>query len=401
MIAVDPTEHARIGSMQYAESLPLADKEVVLTFDDGPLPPHTGRVLEVLASECVKATFFMVGRMARAYPDWVRRVYNAGHTVATHSHSHPHSFRRLTHEKAVAEIEDGIGAVGAALGDPRALAPFFRFPGLGNSKGMESYLAERGLMTWSADFPADDWMRISAEKVKERALSRLEQKGRGILLLHDIQPVTVLALPELLRELKARGYRIVHVVPAGPDRPKTVTEPQAWVFHRARVPVWPVVLPKNLNEPPALSAPSALSFGFPNPLAESFEIASFDGRGPAMTVSQAGLTHRSGKRAPAVWPPVPGATAAATAVADALPAPSLADLNLPSVFGGRHFLLEPAAAEHRAAVEAPRPAQAAAPQRPPRAARVRAASAREDNVSPRAGDLVAWPRLLNWGYTQP
>src|SRR5947209_5436745 len=88
-LVVDPGEHARVGSMQYGESLPLNDHEVVLTFDDGPLPPYTNRILETLASECVKATFFMVGRMARAYPALVRRVYNEGHTVAYHGQTHP------------------------------------------------------------------------------------------------------------------------------------------------------------------------------------------------------------------------------------------------------------------------------------------------------------------------
>src|SRR5262245_47377182 len=89
VIVVDPTEHARIGTMQYRETLPLADKEVVLTFDDGPLPPYTNRVLETLAAECAKATFFLVGRQSRSFPDMVRRIYNEGHTIATHSQNHP------------------------------------------------------------------------------------------------------------------------------------------------------------------------------------------------------------------------------------------------------------------------------------------------------------------------
>jgi peptidoglycan/xylan/chitin deacetylase (PgdA/CDA1 family) len=83
-IAVDPSEHPRVGSLQYRETLPLENHEIVLTFDDGPLPPNTVRILETLASECVKATFFMVGRMAQSYPWLVRRVYNEGHTIANH-----------------------------------------------------------------------------------------------------------------------------------------------------------------------------------------------------------------------------------------------------------------------------------------------------------------------------
>jgi peptidoglycan/xylan/chitin deacetylase (PgdA/CDA1 family) len=243
VITVDPAEHARIGSMQYHESLPLEDKEVVLTFDDGPLPPYTNRVLETLAAQCVKATFFMVGRQARAFPDMVRRVYNEGHTVATHSQNHPLIFTRLPMAAAENEIEQGRVSVAAALGDERAMAPFFRFPGLGRSDAIEQYLAAHGTMTWSADFLADDWRHITAQQVLTRALDRLERKGKGVLLLHDIQPRTALALPVLLKALKARGYRIVHVVPAGPDRPKTVAPPEAWAARHT--PTWPRVLERD------------------------------------------------------------------------------------------------------------------------------------------------------------
>jgi len=240
VITVEPAEHARIGAMQYHESLPLEDKEVVLTFDDGPLPPSTNRVLETLAAECVKATFFMVGRQARAFPEMVRRIYNEGHTVASHSQNHPRIFTRLRMAAAENEIDQGRESVAAALGDERAIAPFFRFPGLGRSDAIEEYLAAHGLMTWSADFLADDWRRITAQQVLTRALDRLDRRGKGVLLLHDIQPRTALALPALLKALKARGYRIVHVVPAGPDRPKTVAPLEAWAARHT--PVWPRVL---------------------------------------------------------------------------------------------------------------------------------------------------------------
>jgi peptidoglycan/xylan/chitin deacetylase (PgdA/CDA1 family) len=240
VITVDPAEHGRIGAMQYHESLPLEDKEVVLTFDDGPLPPTTNRVLETLAAQCVKATFFMVGRQARAFPEMVRRIYDEGHTVASHSQSHPRIFTRLPMANAESEIDQGRESVAAALGDDRALAPFFRFPGLGRSDSIEEYLTTHGLMTWSADFLADDWRRITAHQVLARALERLGRRGKGVLLLHDIQPRTALALPALLKELKARGYRIVHVVPAGPDRPKTVAPPEAWAVRHT--PMWPRVL---------------------------------------------------------------------------------------------------------------------------------------------------------------
>jgi peptidoglycan/xylan/chitin deacetylase (PgdA/CDA1 family) len=229
IISIDPTEHARLGSMQYAETLPLADKEIVLTFDDGPLPPYTDRILDVLASECVKATYFIVGGMARAYPDALRRIYAAGHTIGTHSQNHPMTFNQMPLERVQNEIEQGIATTAVALGNRNAVAPFFRIPGLARSTSVEIYLHDRSLVTWSADFLADDWKHIQASEVLSRALSRIEAKGKGILLLHDIHQVTVLALPPLLRELKARGYRIVHVVPASLNQPKTASASADWV----------------------------------------------------------------------------------------------------------------------------------------------------------------------------
>ena len=238
-IVVDPSEHTRIGTMQYAETLPLGPKEVVLTFDDGPIPPYSDRILDILSAECVKATFFIVGRQARAFPERVQRAYREGHTIATHSQNHPRMFQRLPTEKAIAEIEEGFASAGAALGDRQAVAPFFRVPGLGTSAATEAYLAAHDVMVWSADFPSDDWRHISAKQVKQRALDRLEAKGQGVLLLHDIQPATVLALPDLLREFKARGYSIVHVAAVGAERPKTATTPEQWRPRAAERQVWP------------------------------------------------------------------------------------------------------------------------------------------------------------------
>ena len=119
-LVVDPMEHPRIGTMQYAETLPLRDHEVVLTFDDGPLPPHSNQVLKILASECVKATFFIIGRMAHQFPEGVRRVRAAGHTIGTHSENHPLHFNKMTPERIRQEIDLGIAHTAEALGDPSA-----------------------------------------------------------------------------------------------------------------------------------------------------------------------------------------------------------------------------------------------------------------------------------------
>ena len=263
VLVVDPVAHPRIGTMQYHESLPLQDHEVVLTFDDGPLPPYSTRVLEILASQCVKATYFLIGRMANAYPDMVKKVYEAGHTIGTHSQNHPLRFERMSLPQVQKEVDDGIASVTAALGDPDKVAPFFRIPGLLRANTVENFLASRKLMTWSADFPADDWTHISSAEVMRRALMRLEQHHKGVLLLHDMQPRTVLMLPQLLRELKRRGYRIVQVVPATPTRPATPTTPDEWVPAAAPGARGPGA---DMNErasiaPPALAAPSPQNFG--------------------------------------------------------------------------------------------------------------------------------------------
>ena len=243
-LVVDPREHPRIGTMQYPETLPLADHEVVLTFDDGPLPRNSNKILDILAAECVKATFFTVGNMARAYPEGVRRLFAEGQTIGTHTQDHPLTMNRMPIERARQEIDGGIASAKAALGDHAdALAPFLRIPGLLRANDVEQYAAEQGIQVWSADFLADDWRHISSQRVYDLAIKRLETKGKGILLLHDIQARTVAALPRILETLKARGYRIVHVVPATADRPPTPTEPQQWLFHPApdAIAQWPQV----------------------------------------------------------------------------------------------------------------------------------------------------------------
>lgn len=214
VLTIDPAQYPRLGTVQYPDTLPLEDKEVVLTFDDGPLPPYTNRILEILAAECVKANYFLIGKMARGYPDLVKRIAAEGHTVGTHTQNHPLAFDKMSANEYRPEIEDGIASVATALGNRNALAPFFRIPGLLRAEGVEDYLRSRRLTAWSADLTGDDWKHISASEVVKRTISRLEENRRGIILLHDIQPATALALPNLLKELKARGYRIVLVKPA-------------------------------------------------------------------------------------------------------------------------------------------------------------------------------------------
>src|SRR6516165_1769097 len=224
VLVVDPSKIQRVGVMQYAQSLPLADKEVVFTFDDGPLPPHSTAVLDILAAQCVKATFFLVGEMAREFPSIVRRIHEEGHTIGTHSEHHPLRMNKMPIDKVRAEIDRGIADVGAALWDQKDLAPFFRIPGLARNDAIEKELADRSLVVFSSDTVADDWhRRIRSADITRLALSRLEARGKGILLLHDIHPVTVAALPDLLNKLKAAGFHVVHIVPGTSEHPEVAS----------------------------------------------------------------------------------------------------------------------------------------------------------------------------------
>ena len=267
-IVVDPREHPRIGTMQYGETLPLRDHEVVLTFDDGPLPRNSDQVLQTLADNCVKATFFVIGQQARENPEGVRKLASAGHTIGTHSQTHPLTFHKMSVEDAEKQINDGIASTSAALSDPTVIAPFFRFPGLLRADGVEEYLAGRGLQVWSADLLADDWHHISSARVYDLAMRRLDAMGKGILLLHDIQARTAAALPKILQEMKARGYKIVHIVPATLQEPATPTDPQDWKFNppSESVPIarWPKIPNFVYAETDILAAPELSDFDSPD-----------------------------------------------------------------------------------------------------------------------------------------
>ena len=217
-IEIDPRQMPRIGMHDYGRTLPLARGEVVLTFDDGPRGANTQRVLQALADECVQATFFLVGRQAIREPATVRKIHAAGHTIGTHTHHHP--LHRMSPPEAAWEIDTGIAAVRAAAGDPRMVAPFFRFPGLFHTAHGEHHLSTRGIAAFSIDIDSNDWRRIGPQRMLHDTLTQLDRRGRGIILMHDVQDKTAMMLPALLSELRARGYRVVHMVPAATRAPE-------------------------------------------------------------------------------------------------------------------------------------------------------------------------------------
>src|ERR1700730_18871963 len=111
VITIDPSEYQRLGTLNYQQTLPLADHEVVLTFDDGPISPYSNQVLDILALQCAKGLFFLVGEMAKAYPATVRRIHDEGHTIGSHSQDHPLRFDRISDAKVRWDLDDGIDNV--------------------------------------------------------------------------------------------------------------------------------------------------------------------------------------------------------------------------------------------------------------------------------------------------
>jgi len=216
----------------YHTRLPLEPKEVVLTFDDGPMRGRTDRVLAALDHECTKATFFIVGQMAKAYPETLRKTAAAGHTIAYHTMTHPLNMVKWPLEKAQENIRSGWQTVDEVLygqaGDHPA-TPFFRYPGLFNSRAINEWFNGLNMGVWTIDAAGNDWLKgyitlADGPNVMNEALKELEARQGGILLLHDIKDSSSSIVAPLLRELKARGFKIVHIMPKDPP-PRLVTGP--------------------------------------------------------------------------------------------------------------------------------------------------------------------------------
>ncbi|GAB4234206.1 MAG: polysaccharide deacetylase family protein [Methyloligellaceae bacterium] len=211
VITLDTPQGAFLGRLQYPTTLDLGPKEIVLTFDDGPHNTNTEAILAALAHHCTRAIFFTIGRKVRKYPDIFRKLDQSSHTLAAHSWSHPRNLARLPLKDAIREIELGFQTIQQAA--TRPVAPFFRFPGLNESKALRRYTASRGLAVFSTDLSSDDWMQIGPRTIIARTIARIKRRGRGILIFHDGSAATVRALPVILDWLSRNHYRIVHVVP--------------------------------------------------------------------------------------------------------------------------------------------------------------------------------------------
>ena len=213
VVEIDTTGGPGFGFQHYKTYDFLNPKEVVLTFDDGPLPNRTPVVLAALAAECTKATFFSVGKVAAGYPEILRDVAKAGHTIGAHTVNHK-DLSKMKFDEAKDEIERSISIVHRAVDGPTA--PFFRFPFLKDTPELLKYLASRNIAVFSTDIDTFDFNGPKPDALVKHVMALLEKRGKGIVLMHDIQPHTAQALPEILKQLKAKDYKVVQLTAKAP-----------------------------------------------------------------------------------------------------------------------------------------------------------------------------------------
>lgn len=229
-VEIDTTGGPGFGFEHYKANDFLQQKEVVLTFDDGPQKYSTEAVLAALAEHCTKATFFSIGKMALGYPEIIREVVKQGHTVGTHTWSHQSLGKLKTFEEGRDEIERGNSAVRRAVGGP--IAPFFRFPTLKDTPESLAHLGKRNIAMFSTDIDSFDFKPQPAENIVKTLINKLEKNGKGIVLMHDIHKTTAKAVPLLLKALKDKGYKIVHM--KGKGELKTLAEYDALIEKDAK-----------------------------------------------------------------------------------------------------------------------------------------------------------------------
>ena len=209
-VAIDTTGGPGFGFEHFKQLDFLQDKEVVLTFDDGPWPNNTAAVLRALAEECTKGLFFSVGKHATYHPEILKQVLAAGHTVGTHTWSHANlNSKKMTEQQVRDELEKGFSAVKMALGQPPA--PFFRFPQLQHNPAAMAYLGTRNVAMFSTDLDSFDFRSKNADQIVTTVMTKVDKLGKGIILMHDFQTATGEAMPTLLARLKAGGYKVVHI----------------------------------------------------------------------------------------------------------------------------------------------------------------------------------------------
>src|SRR5450759_44729 len=227
VVEIDTTGGPGFGFEHFKQLDFLRDKEVVLTFDDGPWLNNTPAVLKALADQCTTGIFFPIGKHATYYPEILKQVAAAGHTIGAHTWSHANlNNKKLSEQQRKDEIEKGFSAVKWALGT--APSPFFRFPALQHPREMVSYLGERNVAIFSCDLDSFDFKSSKPQQVIDTVFKKLDKLGKGIILMHDFQKQTAEALPELLRKLKAGGYKVVQMKAKAPVQTLSQYDEALW-----------------------------------------------------------------------------------------------------------------------------------------------------------------------------
>ena len=194
----------------------LAPKEVVLTFDDGPVPHNTRAVLDALDQHGVKGLFFMVGEMAHYHPEEATMVVEDGQTIGSHTYSHP-KLPKIDFTQAVEDIDKGRAAVEQATGE---VPHFFRFPYLAENNALDLALDRRAMIPVGIDVDSRDYEPNTTAEIVDRVMAALNKRGGGIVLMHDLQRRTAKAIGPLLDRLEAEGYKVVTLKYGEPPAPE-------------------------------------------------------------------------------------------------------------------------------------------------------------------------------------
>lgn len=210
---VDVKNTVGVGKFQF--NRPLLNKgEYILTFDDGPHPQYTEKILDVLNKRCVKAVFFVLGEKVQKYSSVLGKVISNGHIVGSHSFLH-HDLTKIDLETASLEIIESIRTIEShsLLYGERYQVKLFRFPGFKKNSDLELVVRSYNMTIVSADVSPGDWRGDSADVTFQRFLKIINNNDRGIIVLHDPQPNTVELLKMIFDEFDRRGLVFVAMEP--------------------------------------------------------------------------------------------------------------------------------------------------------------------------------------------
>lgn len=193
------------------------EKQIYLTFDDGPSGNVTPQILDILREEGVPATFFILGSRAELYPELVKKEYEEGHFIANHGYSHKYSAIYTSIETVMDEYRRTELAIQTALGNPEFHSYLFRFPGGSSGGPYHNLKQEAKAYLWNNGIVSTNWNCLNGDaeggkRTKEQLISRLYETAEGhtslIILMHDAddKQTTADALREIIQNYKSQGY---------------------------------------------------------------------------------------------------------------------------------------------------------------------------------------------------